>query len=63
MGLRHQDAHEFLNYLINEIADTLRRDAKRLARETRRLTNDLRPVSSKQNTEYRIIPPAESLNN
>lgn len=33
MGLRHQDAHEFLNYLINEIADTLRRDAKRLQDE------------------------------
>ena len=30
-GLTQQDAHEFLNYTINEISDLLRRDEERVA--------------------------------
>ena len=30
-GLTQQDAHEFLNYTINEISDLLRRDDERAA--------------------------------
>lgn len=29
-GFQHQDAHEFLNYLINEIGDTLQKELKEL---------------------------------
>ena len=29
VGMRHQDAHEFLNFLINEIVDVLQKDEKR----------------------------------
>ena len=31
-GLTQQDAHEFLNYTINEISDLLRRDDERAAK-------------------------------
>lgn len=28
-GLMHQDAHEFLNYLLNEIAESIQKQSKK----------------------------------
>jgi ubiquitin carboxyl-terminal hydrolase 12/46 len=48
-GLTQQDAHEFFNYVINDISDQLLRDRKR-AKE-RRAAGELPPLPGEEDTE------------